>query len=66
MFRDEQRKVGVVRLLCGVFVTVSVYGDYTVGVFVDDFPFGIHTKGTNQIFVFSRAVNDLAFVQFVC
>ena len=58
----KKGKVRVLRLLCRVFVAVSVDGDNAVRILADHRPLGVHTEGTHSVAVLFRAVDDFAFV----
>ena len=65
MFGNKKSKVGVFGLLCRVFIAVSVNGDDSVGVFVNNRAFGVHAESSDKVAVFFGAVNDFTFIKFV-
>ena len=50
----------------GVRVAVSVYGNYAVRVFCNDFTVRIHAEGSYKVAVFLRAVDYLALIDLLC
>ena len=65
MLCNKQCEVGIVRVLFGVLVTVSVYGDDAIGVLINNRAARIHTEGANLVAIFRSAINDLAFIKLV-
>ena len=66
MLADEQREVRVVRLFVLALETVTVDGDYAVGVLVDHHAARVHTERAHVVLALLGLVHDLAFVKFVC
>ena len=62
---NQQGKIGVLRLLGGVFVAVAVDSDDAVGVLVNHGPLGVHAEGADLVFVLLGPVDDLALIQLV-
>jgi len=62
MLRNQKCEIGILRLFLRVFVTVSVYRNDAIGIFIYDRPLWIHTEGTHLILVFLGTVNNLALV----
>ena len=65
MLGHQKGEVGVLRLLGGILIAVTVDGDDAIGVFVDYRALGIHAEGADLVAVFLGAVDDLAFVKLV-
>ena len=65
MLRNEEGEVGVARVLCGVLVAVAVYGNYAVGVLVNDGSARIHTERADEVAEFLGSVDDLRLVKLV-
>ena len=62
---NKQREVGVLGLFGRILKAVTVDGDDTVGVLIDDDSVGIHAEGADVVLEFFGAVDDLALVQLV-
>ena len=65
MLGNQQCKVRVISLMLGILVAVAVDGDNAVSVLIYHDTVRIHTEGTDIIFEFLRAVDDLALIQFI-
>ena len=66
MLGHQKGKVGILCLTFVSLVTVAVYSNDPVGVFIYNDSIGIHAESTHVILKFLRAVHNLALVQFVC
>lgn len=66
MLADEECKVCVLCLLCLVLIAVTVYCDNAVCVFIYNATLRIHAECTHIVLELFCAVNNLAFVEFVC
>ena len=66
MLGNQQRKVCILGLLCGVFIAMAIYSNDSVGVFIHHRAFGIHAECANQILIFLRTIHDLTLIEFIC
>ena len=65
MFGNQQSKIGVFRLLGGVFIAVAIDSNDAVGVFGNHGTSGIHTEGAYPVAVLFCAIYDFAFVKLI-
>ena len=65
MLGNQQCKVGVFGLQCGVLIAVAVNGNNSVCVFINNGTLGIHTKGSYFITILLGAVNNFAFIKLI-
>lgn len=56
MLGNQQSKVGVIRLLFGVFVAMTVDGNNSIRVFIYYCTLGVHTEGADLITVFFGSI----------
>ena len=61
----QQGEIGILGLAGGILVAVAVDSDNAVGILVDHDAVGVHAEGTYIVLKLFRAVDDLAFIQFV-
>ena len=65
MLCNKQCKVGVVSILCGILIAVTVYRHDAVRVFVNDRAARVHAECAHKILKFFGAVDYLALVKLV-
>ena len=65
MLGYPQGEICVLRMFRRILVTVPVHRDDSIGVFIHNNTMRIHTESTHHILKLLRAVNNLAFIQFV-